>query len=61
VLSGTLGRCRVYEERVVDRMSLRLGEPDQRMARDGEIHSAPEDLVLRPAARRLVVYRPAPD
>ncbi len=61
VLSGTLGRCRVYEERVVDRMSLRLADDDARMARDGETHAAPKDIVLRPAARRLVVYRPAPE
>ena len=61
VLSGTLGRCRVYEERVVDRMTLRLHGDDQQMARDGETHPAPRDLVLQPAQRRLVVYRPAPD
>jgi diacylglycerol kinase family enzyme/membrane-associated phospholipid phosphatase len=59
VLSGTLGRCRVYEARVVDRMKLRLGKQGQRMARDGETQPAPDELVLRPASRRLVVYRPA--
>ena len=61
VLSGTLGRCRVYEERVVDRMTLRLERDDEQMARDGETHPAPRDLVLQPAPHRLVVYRPAPD
>lgn len=61
VLSGTLGRCRVYEERLVDRMTLRLEDDDPRMARDGETHPAPNELVLRPASRRLVVYRPRPD
>lgn len=60
VLSGTLGRCRVYEERVVDRLELRLPGTGERMARDGETHEAPQELVLRPAARRLVVYRPTP-
>jgi undecaprenyl-diphosphatase len=61
VLSGTLGRCRVYEERVVDRMSLRVDGDDPQMARDGETHAAPKEMVLQPASRRLVVYRPAPD
>ncbi|HET7312583.1 MAG TPA: phosphatase PAP2 family protein [Mycobacteriales bacterium] len=59
VLSGTLGRCRVYEERVVDRMRIRLPGEDERMARDGETHTAPRELLLRPASRRLVVFRPA--
>jgi undecaprenyl-diphosphatase len=59
VLSGRLGRCRVYEERLVDRIRLRL--PDGvRLARDGESEPAPTEITLRPAARRLVVYRPAP-
>src|SRR3954464_13977091 len=61
VLSGTLGRCRVYEERAVDRMTLTLDGDDERRARDGETHDAPRELVLRTAPRRLVVYRPAPD
>jgi undecaprenyl-diphosphatase len=60
VLSGTLGRCRVYEERLVQRMQLRLAA-DEQMARDGETHPAPRELVLHPASRRLVVYRPAQD
>jgi diacylglycerol kinase family enzyme/membrane-associated phospholipid phosphatase len=59
VLSGRLGRCRVYEERVVDRLSVRLPGDGHRLARDGEAQPAPRELVLRPAARRLVVYRPA--
>ncbi|HET6816490.1 MAG TPA: phosphatase PAP2 family protein [Mycobacteriales bacterium] len=61
VMSGTLGRCRVYEERLVDRMRIRLDGEERRMARDGETHPAPAELVLRPAARRLVVFRPAPE
>src|SRR3954469_14924003 len=61
VLSGTLGRCRVYEEHVVDRMTVTLDGDDEQMARDGETHRAPRELVLSSARRRLVVYRPAPD
>jgi undecaprenyl-diphosphatase len=59
VLSGRLGRCRVYEERLTDSLSLQLPEGRRRLARDGEVHDAPAELVLRPAHRRLVVYRPA--
>jgi undecaprenyl-diphosphatase len=59
VLSGRLGRCRVYEERQVQSMSLRVVDDDVRLARDGEVSGQPDELCLRPAARQLVVYRPA--
>ena len=59
VLSGRLGRCRVYEERLVDSLALRVPEDGHRLARDGEVQRAPAELTLRPADRRLVVYRPA--
>jgi diacylglycerol kinase family enzyme/membrane-associated phospholipid phosphatase len=58
VLSGRLGRCRVYEERQADRVRLSLS-PGETLARDGETFDAPTELVLRSADRRLVVYRPA--
>lgn len=59
VLSGRLGRTRVYEERNVGRVDVRLPS-GQRLARDGEVEPAPDELVLRPASRRLIVYRPTP-
>ncbi len=59
VLSGRLGRTRVYEEREVDRADIRLTGRHE-LARDGEIQPAPDRLVLQSARRRLVVYRPAP-
>ena len=59
VLSGRLGRSRVYEERNVARAHVRLTGA-QELARDGEVEPAPDELVLRPANRRLVVYRPSP-
>lgn len=59
VLSGRLGRCRVYEETLVESLTLRLPDGGWRLARDGEVNDAPEEIVLRPATRRLVVYRPA--
>jgi len=58
VLTGRLGRCRVYEERTVERMRIRFLDPDPALARDGETQPAPKELTLRPADRRLVVYRP---
>jgi undecaprenyl-diphosphatase len=59
VLSGRLGRSRVYEERQVTSADVRLVGA-QELARDGEVEPAPDQLVLRTADRRLVVYRPAP-
>jgi undecaprenyl-diphosphatase len=59
VLSGRLGRCRVYEERRVDALALDVGGEDVQLARDGEVGPLPPQLCLRPAARPLVVYRPA--
>ena len=54
LLTGRLGRSRVYEERVTDRVLL---EGAARMARDGESHEAPASVELV-AEQRLVVYRP---
>ena len=58
VLSGRLGRSRVYEERQVTSADVRLTGA-QELARDGEVEPAPDRLVLRSAERRLIVYRPA--
>jgi undecaprenyl-diphosphatase len=58
VLTGRLGRCRVYEERVVDRMRITFLDDDPALARDGETQPAPRQIELRAADRRLVVYRP---
>jgi undecaprenyl-diphosphatase len=61
VLSGRLGRCRVYEERRVDKLALTITGDDVQLARDGEVGPLPPELCLRPAARPLVVYRPTPE
>ena len=57
VLTGRLGRCRVYEERVVERMAIRFRDPEPSLARDGETQPAPRSIELRPADRHLAVYR----
>jgi undecaprenyl-diphosphatase len=59
VLTGGLARCRVYEERVVEHLSLRFLETDPELARDGESHPAPRSLELGIDDRLLTVYRPA--
>ena len=58
VLTGRLGRCRVYEERIVQRMRIRFLDSEASLARDGEIQPAPEEIELRPADAHLLVYRP---
>jgi diacylglycerol kinase family enzyme/membrane-associated phospholipid phosphatase len=57
VLSGLMGRSRVYEERVVGRMRVTVPAGVQ-IARDGEVGDGPRELLLRAAANPLVVYRP---
>jgi len=58
VLAGGLARCRVYDESVVEQMSLRVVGGDPELARDGESQPAPADLVLTADDRLLTVYRP---
>ncbi|MCW2777243.1 MAG: phosphoesterase, partial [Frankiales bacterium] len=59
LLTGRLGRSRVYEERIVGRLPVRSRQGALRLARDGEVSEGPGHLLLRAAARSLVVYRPA--
>ena len=58
VLTGRLGRSRVYEERVVGRLPVTSRQGGLRLARDGEVQDGPGHLLLRAASRSLVVYRP---
>ena len=58
LLTGSLGRSRVYEERVVGRLPVTSRQGPLRLARDGEAEDGPDVLVLRAASRSLVVYRP---
>jgi len=57
VLTGLLGRSRVYEERVVGQMMVSAQQPLQ-VACDGEASDGPSRLLLRVASTPLVVYRP---
>jgi undecaprenyl-diphosphatase len=58
LLTGRLGRSRVYEERVVGRLPVRSRQGGLRIARDGEVSDGPGHLHLRAAAKPLAVYRP---
>lgn len=61
VLTGRLGRSRVYEQRIVAKLAVRSRQGGLRLARDGEVSDGPGHLLLRAASRTLVVYRPAPE
>jgi diacylglycerol kinase family enzyme/membrane-associated phospholipid phosphatase len=58
LLTGRLGRSRVYEQRVVGRLEVRSRQGNLRIARDGEVSEGPDSLRLRSAADSLLVYRP---
>ena len=58
LLTGRLGRSRVYEQRVVGRLEVTSREGGLRIARDGEVSDGPAALRLRAARDPLVVYRP---
>ncbi len=60
VLTGTLGRCRVYEQRFVRRMHVRSLEGPLRLARDGETFDGAEEFDICKADERLLVFAPAP-
>jgi undecaprenyl-diphosphatase len=56
VLTGRLGRSRVYEQRLVGTLPVRSRQGGLRIARDGEVTDGPGHLTLRAAADKLVVY-----
>jgi undecaprenyl-diphosphatase len=60
LLSGRLGRSRVYEERVTARLTVRAREGGSplELARDGEVGTQAPEFSLAKHPNRLVVYRP---
>ena len=56
VLTGRLGKSRVYEQRLVGTLPVRTRQGGLRIARDGEVGEGPGHLTLRAAERKLVVY-----
>ncbi|KQM03797.1 sphingosine/diacylglycerol kinase-like enzyme [Frankia sp. CpI1-P] len=59
VLTGRLGRSRVYEQRTVERVLISSHQPGPLpFACDGEVTEGVERIVITPSGARLVVYRP---
>ena len=58
VLTGRLGRSKVYEARVVATLVVSSNAGGLRLARDGEVQHGPQRLLLHAARDPLVVYRP---
>lgn len=59
VLTGRLGRCRVYAEWDAPELRVRwLDEGTPRLATDGETRDGSREFVARKSGRQLVVYRP---
>lgn len=56
VLTGRLGRSKVYEQRLVGSLPVRSRQGALPLARDGETKEGPGHLTLRAATRKLVVY-----
>ncbi len=57
VLTGTLARSRVYEQRFANEIRVRSGEPI-RLARDGETFDGSREFTIRKRPRRLRVFVP---
>ncbi len=60
VLTGTLGRCRAYEQRCVGRMHVRSTDGPLRLARDGETFDGSEEFDICKADEPLLVFVPGP-
>ncbi len=59
VLTGRLGRSRVYEQRTVERVLISSRAPGPLpFACDGEVTEGVERIVITPSGARLIVYRP---
>lgn len=59
VLTGRLGRSKVYEQRVVEELHIHSLQGPLRLARDGETFlSSSEDVFVRKLPKRLAVYCP---
>jgi undecaprenyl-diphosphatase len=57
VLTGTVARCRAYEQRLATRVEVRSEEP-LRLARDGETFDGSKEFTIRKRERPLLVYVP---
>lgn len=58
VLTGRLGRCRMYEESQVTQLRVRRLDGDRRLARDGETFDGSAEFTITKCAEPLLVYAP---
>ena len=58
VLTGRLGRSRVYHESLERRVSIKCLDGPIRLARDGETFDGPPEFTIEKSARPLAVYLP---
>jgi undecaprenyl-diphosphatase len=58
VLTGTLARCAVYEERRVERLEIRSVDGPLRVAVDGEVFDAGRHVIVEKRPRALAVHVP---
>lgn len=56
LLTGTLGKSRVYEQRTATTVRVRSLQGPLRLARDGEVFDGPAEFTVHKGARRLRVY-----
>jgi diacylglycerol kinase family enzyme len=61
VMTGQLGRCRVYREQALKEVRITSLEGPMRLARDGETFDGSDDFVIRKLDRPLVLYAPGTD
>ena len=58
VLTGRLGRSRVYHQRLVESLSIRSLEGPIRLARDGETFQGSDEIVVEKLPDRIAVFAP---
>ncbi|HEV3471694.1 MAG TPA: diacylglycerol kinase family protein, partial [Actinomycetota bacterium] len=58
LLTGRLGRSKVYKQALVERLEIHSLDGPLRLARDGETFEGPEDIVVEKYFKRLAVYAP---
>lgn len=61
VLTGRLGRSRVYEQKLVDQLKVRSLQGELRLARDGETFSGSAEFTIEKRAGALRIYAPIKD
>jgi diacylglycerol kinase family enzyme/membrane-associated phospholipid phosphatase len=61
VLTGRVGRSRIYEQKLVDKLEVRSLRGSMRLARDGETFDGSESFIVEKCAQKLPIYVPVRD